>query len=92
MEEALTHLQSPSNSFFASGAAAAAATEDADYEPVGVGPMERRRKKKQKRRSASLSRVLTATVKGLQKAMSRSTTPTRAGTERGILVRIMQII
>ena len=44
-----------------------------------AGPSARRRKKK-KRRSGSLSRVLTATMKGLQKAISRSATPTPAFT------------
>lgn len=38
---------------------------------AGAGPMARRRRKK-KRRSGSLSRVLSATVKGIQKAMNRS--------------------
>ena len=67
-------------SFLAPSAVAAA--QESDYENVPVGPMERRnrKKKQQKRRSASLSRVFTATVKGIQKAMSRSTTPTRHAT------------
>lgn len=39
------------------------------------GPSARRRKKKKHRRSGSLSRVLTATMKGIHKAISRSTTP-----------------
>ena len=61
---------------------AVAAQQEPDYENIAVGPMERRnrKKKQQKRRSASLSRVFTATVKGIQKAMSRSTTPTRHAT------------
>lgn len=82
IENALAHLQSPASSFLIPEAAGPAHSDSdlyGDYETIGVGPMERRRKKKQqqKRRSASLSRVLTATVKGIQKAMSRSTTPTR---------------
>ena len=66
----------------ASQAASAGTSSDHIVQDLyGVaGPSERRRKKKQhhKRRSGSLSRVLTATVKGLQKAMSRTATPVRS--------------
>ena len=48
-------------------------TDDHDM----MGPSARRRRKK-KRRSGSLSRVITATMKGISKAISRSATP--AGT------------
>ncbi len=49
--------------------------DDDDDEAVpGHGPSARRVKKK-KRRSGSISRVFSATVKGIQKAMSRSATP-----------------
>ena len=49
---------------------------DVDGNDAGgfAGPSERRRKRK-KRRSGSLSRVLTATMKGLTKVISRSATP-----------------
>lgn len=44
--------------------------EDEDYEVYGAGPSARRRKSvKKKRRSGSLSRVFTATMKGLHKAI-----------------------
>lgn len=49
----------------------------------GLGPMARRRRK-MKRRSGSLSRVLTATMRGIQKAVYRSTsTPGSAHKRRG---------
>ena len=50
--------------------------EDAEIYGATGGPSERRRKSnnKKKRRSGSLSRVITATMKGLHKAI-RSTTP-----------------
>ncbi len=48
--------------------------DDDDPSSGHHGPSERRMKKK-KRRSGSISRVFSATVKGIQKAMSRSATP-----------------
>lgn len=85
VEEVISQMQSSdvNGSFLAPSAVTA--QQEPDYENIAVGPMERRnrKKKQQKRRSASLSRVgsvFTATVKGIQKAMSRSTTPTRYAT------------
>ena len=54
--------------------------DDEEYSVTATGPIERRMKKK--KRSESISRVFSATVKGVKKAISRSATPVAPGRNR----------